>query len=354
MVAPPLNISFIVKSRVPDSKPTLTRPGIEDSSTSVIIGLMKYCLRILIALGWLLIPAGVMAATTITSPAEGECLKGNSAYTIRWSWDDVANNHEYVSYAKGVAPTPYAPGESGLSHNATGTNKSLNWTTPNETSSDHRLRVEQHQASHAEISSDVNTFNVDNSGPQAFQLNITAKTQTSVSLSWTTSADSGCMGLIGYRVYRNDQQIKAVLAGTTTFMDTGLTAGTTYTYKVQAYDDFASIDTASKQSTTDGTAPGAPTTSKPAPDQTPTDTPSTQGESSEDTNALEDAKTLAAEKKLNALPYILGGTLALTVVMVTGGILLWRKFKKPKKLDAAPEKSHPGEVNIPGEPTAPQ
>ncbi|MEU2023883.1 glycoside hydrolase family 48 protein [Streptomyces sp. NPDC016469] len=63
-------------------------------------------------------------------------------------------------------------------------------------------------------------------------LTVTATTKDSVSLSWTASTDN--VGVTGYDVYRN-----GVLAGNATgrtFTDSGLAAGTEYTYAVAARD----------------------------------------------------------------------------------------------------------------------
>jgi chitodextrinase len=61
---------------------------------------------------------------------------------------------------------------------------------------------------------------------------VTAVSSTQVNLTWNASADN--IGVVGYTVYLNN----SVLAHTTetTFSHTGLTAGTTYNYRVSAYD----------------------------------------------------------------------------------------------------------------------
>jgi chitodextrinase len=68
-------------------------------------------------------------------------------------------------------------------------------------------------------------------------LTATTTTQTSVSLSWGASTDAGGPGLAGYQIYRN-----GTLVGTTSstsYTDSGLTAGTSYSYTVDAYDTSA-------------------------------------------------------------------------------------------------------------------
>jgi hypothetical protein len=59
-----------------------------------------------------------------------------------------------------------------------------------------------------------------------------SQTTTTVSLSWTASTDN--VGVTGYRVYRAGTQIGT--SATTSYTDTGLTAGTQYSYTVAGYD----------------------------------------------------------------------------------------------------------------------
>jgi len=58
------------------------------------------------------------------------------------------------------------------------------------------------------------------------------KTSSSISLSWSGSSDN--VGVSGYRVYRNGANVATV--SSTTHNDTGLSAGTSYTYVVRAID----------------------------------------------------------------------------------------------------------------------
>jgi chitodextrinase len=85
-------------------------------------------------------------------------------------------------------------------------------------------------------------------------LTVTGTTSSSVSLKWTASTDN--VGVSGYRVYRNGAQV-ASLAGTT-FQDTGLSASTTYSYSVAAYDAAGNVSAASAlvSGTTTGTTGG--------------------------------------------------------------------------------------------------
>jgi chitodextrinase len=63
-------------------------------------------------------------------------------------------------------------------------------------------------------------------------LKASAVSGTQVNLTWNASSDN--VGVTGYRVYLNDQPLATTT--TTSFSHTGLTAGSTYNYRVSAYD----------------------------------------------------------------------------------------------------------------------
>src|SRR6202034_1286741 len=65
-------------------------------------------------------------------------------------------------------------------------------------------------------------------------LSATAVSSTQINLSWTASTDN--VGVTGYDVFRNGTQVGTTTTTTTSYQDTGLTAGTTYSYTVAAYD----------------------------------------------------------------------------------------------------------------------
>lgn len=66
-------------------------------------------------------------------------------------------------------------------------------------------------------------------------LHVTAKTSSSVSLAWNASTDSQS-GVAGYKIYQNGSLKKTVTSGTSAAI-TGLSASTSYTYKISAYDN---------------------------------------------------------------------------------------------------------------------
>ena len=92
-------------------------------------------------------------------------------------------------------------------------------------------------------------------------LSATAISPSQINLTWTASTDT--VGVTGYKIFRNGAQ--AGTATTTSYSDTGLSAGTTYAYTVSAFDaagnnsaQGASVS-ATTQAPPDTTAPSVPT-----------------------------------------------------------------------------------------------
>lgn len=87
---------------------------------------------------------------------------------------------------------------------------------------------------------------------------ITWNSTTSLTLSWLASQDTGS-GLKQYKVYKNDVFLANVAAGTTTYTDNAVSAGTTYSYVVRAEDYAGNLSTGcTPVSTQDGTPPPCP------------------------------------------------------------------------------------------------
>ncbi|HEV2412841.1 MAG TPA: fibronectin type III domain-containing protein [Candidatus Saccharimonadales bacterium] len=91
-----------------------------------------------------------------------------------------------------------------------------------------------------------------NATPPSTPSNVTATANgpTSVNVSWSASTDAGGPGLGGYYLYRNGVLVTSLGAGTTNYNDTGLTAGTQYSYVVIAYDSASPQPTVSNASST--------------------------------------------------------------------------------------------------------
>jgi len=64
---------------------------------------------------------------------------------------------------------------------------------------------------------------------------------TQVNLSWDASADTGGSGLAGYRIFRNGSGTPLATVATASYSDTNLTAATSYTYVVRAFDGAGNV-----------------------------------------------------------------------------------------------------------------
>ncbi len=84
-------------------------------------------------------------------------------------------------------------------------------------------------------------------------LTLTSVTATQVGLSWSASTDTGGSGLAGYRVFRDGTQIGTPT--TTSFNDTTVVAGTTYTYTVRSADNAGNVSADSNPVTATPPAP---------------------------------------------------------------------------------------------------
>src|SRR5207244_5810305 len=84
-------------------------------------------------------------------------------------------------------------------------------------------------------------------------LTATAVSTSQINLSWTASTDN--VGVTGYKIFRNTVQVGT--ATTTSYSDTRLSASTTYTYTVLAYDAAGnnSAQSAPASATTQGVTP---------------------------------------------------------------------------------------------------
>ena len=65
-------------------------------------------------------------------------------------------------------------------------------------------------------------------------LSATSNSSSAISLTWSASTDN--VGVQGYRIFRNGEQIGFVGSTTLSYGDIGLAASTTYAYSVNAYD----------------------------------------------------------------------------------------------------------------------
>src|SRR5215469_13186591 len=134
----------------------------------------------------------------------------------------------------------------------------FSWNTTTTSNGSHTLRAIAKDASGQTSTSSSVTVTVNNSTTDTTPPSVpaglvgTAISSSQINLSWTASTDN--VGVTGYNVYRGGTKIGT--SGTTSYSDTGLTASTTYTYTVAAYDAAgnASAQSASVSATTNPAA----------------------------------------------------------------------------------------------------
>jgi hypothetical protein len=93
------------------------------------------------------------------------------------------------------------------------------------------------------------------STPSGFTAAIVSSTE--IDLSWSAVTGPACGGAVTYSLFRNGAAIQSGLSSTT-FKNTGLTAGTAYSYTLTAQNSSGSSSPASASATTLCTAPPAP------------------------------------------------------------------------------------------------
>jgi chitodextrinase len=99
-------------------------------------------------------------------------------------------------------------------------------------------------------------FGLNVTGPGApTGMTVTATTDTTVSLSWNSVT-----GAASYNVYRNGTKVNTSAVTATSFTDTGLSAGTNYSYTVASVDGSGNVgsQSGSVSATTTGTHQGLP------------------------------------------------------------------------------------------------
>ena len=72
-------------------------------------------------------------------------------------------------------------------------------------------------------------------------LNVGAYSASQVNLSWTSATDN--VGVVGYKIYRNDILLTTTGGGIFSYSDTGLSPETSYSYRVSAIDAAGNIST---------------------------------------------------------------------------------------------------------------
>src|SRR5438034_258373 len=170
------------------------------------------------------LPIGSLIVT-VTSPADGSPVSGtvpvSASVTIIGSLT-VRGVQFKVDGANLGAEDTSAP-------------YSVSWNTTTASNGSHTLTAVATDLLGGTWTSDpvaVTVFNDTTPPSVPTGLTATAVSSSQINLSWTASSDN--VGVSGYRVYRGGTQIAT--RSTTSFANTGLSASTTYSYTVAAYD----------------------------------------------------------------------------------------------------------------------
>ena len=157
------------------------------------------------------------------------------AYTIQGSNVSLVNVGSYIGFSPAVSET-----------------RNTTTLTMNDGSWDWGIGFGLYSASTATYGSDTTPPSVPTS------LTASAQSTSQIALSWSASTDN--VGVAGYNVYRNGTQIGST-AGLS-YTDSGLTASTTYSYSLAAYD--AANNTSALSGTVSATTMAPPDTTAPS------------------------------------------------------------------------------------------
>src|SRR6266480_2738772 len=195
------------------------------------------------------LPIGSLIVT-VTSPADGSPVSGtvpvSASVTIIGSLT-VRGVQFKVDGANLGAEDTSAP-------------YSVSWNTTTASNGSHTLTAVATDLLGGTWTSDpvaVTVFNDTTPPSVPTGLTATAVSSSQINLSWTASSDN--VGVSGYRVFRGGTQIATT--STTSFANTGLSASTTYSYTVAAYD--AAGNLSAQSSSASATTPAPPDTTPP-------------------------------------------------------------------------------------------
>lgn len=184
---------------------------------------------------------------TMTAPANGATVSGTVSIT--------ANASDNVS----VASVQFQLDGANLGSADTASPYAFSWNTATASNGSHSLRaIAKDGAGNSTTSASVTVTvsnTADTSAPSVpAGLSANAASSSQINLSWTASTDN--VGVTGYNVFRGGTKIGT--APGTSYQDGGLSASTSYSYTVSAFDAAGntSAQSASASATTQGAASG--------------------------------------------------------------------------------------------------
>ena len=190
-----------------------------------------------------------LPSVTLTAPTDGATVSGSTTLSATAS-DNV-----------GVAKVEFYDNSTLLATDTTSP-YSTTWNSSTVTNGSHLITARAYDAA-GNVSSDANTITVKNGDMQAptvpAGLKATAPSYNTVKLTWTASTDD--VGVTGYTVMRGGVPIANVNGTTLSYTDTPVSANTTYSYSVKAFD--AAQNTSAESAHASVTTPAVPDTQPP-------------------------------------------------------------------------------------------
>jgi endoglucanase len=185
---------------------------------------------------------------SVTAPASGVTWSGATNAVNATAADTGGSNLAGVQFYLDYVGNP-ASNKLGAEDTASPYTTNLNTTTL--ANGTHTITAIARDGAGNTTTSSTISFTVNNASPPPPDttapstptgLSSPSKTTTTATITWNASTDTGTnpSGVAGYRIYKNGSgtALTSILVGSPlSYTDTGLTAGTTYTYKVSAYDN---------------------------------------------------------------------------------------------------------------------
>lgn len=198
---------------------------------------------------------------SVASPTSGT-VSGTTTITANAADADPGNSEEGIASVQFLldgSPLPDNSNDNPAVVPSSGSTYSYSWDTSAVSNGTHTLSALATDDSGATTTSSSVTITVDNSTGSLGTLTaptnvaISARTGLSLSLSWSASTDSGGPGVVGYHIYQNGSSTPLTSVSGTTYIDHGLTAGTSYSYTVAAYNNAATNNISAKSSSVNNT-----------------------------------------------------------------------------------------------------
>lgn len=169
--------------------------------------------------------------TAAPSVPTGLSATAPTSTTVHLSWTASTDN---------VAVTGYRVYRNGFQIGTSATNSYTDNTTAGTTTYSYTVRAYDAAGNLSGQSNTATITTPDTIAPSTPSgLSAVAVNPTRVDLSWNASTDTGGSGLAGYRIYRNGSQIAT--SSSTTYSDTSVSAGGTYSYRVASYDNAGNV-----------------------------------------------------------------------------------------------------------------